>query len=151
MSIFESILVAASIIGFGKAEVNEGKDKQFIDPRIESVVCEYINTLEAEGIEVPNPDIFIVGFSKKMNLPNALGLAYGMDNIYTLIALDPSILNYSSNAKKWVVFHELTHDLFDMRHGSCALMHYGMTGEVTFADLDHAMTELIYILKNKQK
>lgn len=112
-----TIITMASL--FAAQAFSQEADRIYVDPRIEGYVLEYLDIMEQNGVIVPSQFQFMIGFDKRVRYKGAVGMAFGMFNPYSvMIALDPNILYLSHNQIRWVIFHELTHDLFDIRHES---------------------------------
>ena len=82
---------------------------------------------------------------------NAVGMAYGMfvDNVI-MIALDPALLNLDTNQIRWTIYHELTHDVFDIRHESgLFLMRPVLPEYVTSYDIERSFCQLADYLSER--
>ena len=121
-----------------------------VDSRLEQYVCEYIEILETAGIEIPDQRRFMVKVHKKSLPRGAAGAAWGMFKPQmVMIAVDPAALNLDHNQLRWLMFHEMTHDLWDIRHESdLFLMRPVMPEYVTSYDVKFGMQELIMHLKD---
>ena len=125
--------------------------KSYIDPRVERYVEDYFELLEKNGITPPVQFSIQIILSKKHMRYNAVGMAYGMftDNV-VMIALDPEILNLDVNQIRWTIYHELTHDIFDIRHESgLFLMTPVLPPFVTQYDLEASVCQLADYLSGR--
>ena len=91
--------------------------KYFVSPQIQPYVKEYLKLMRDNGIKVKDQDFMIV-FNSKMPLPSIAGYAYGMfKDDFVLIAINPIIWSgLNKQQKRTLIFHELSHDLFDCLH-----------------------------------
>ena len=115
-------------------------------------VNEYICLLEAEEIKIPwGKDLVLIGFDP--GLPsNILGIAWGMD-IDNVTVIDINMKHWprlSEQQRRLLVFHEITHDVFNTRHFETSLMNTPMPRYVSKLKVDSAMQELIKYLNNKK-
>ena len=114
-------------------------------------VNEYISILKNNDIKIPwgNDIVFI---DMNLGLPtNILGVAWGMniDNI-TLISINISTWKYLSHQqKRYLVFHELSHDIFNLEHFDTPLMNTPMPMYLNEFMVDVSMKQLVKILKIK--
>lgn len=114
-------------------------------------VNEYVSILRNNDIKIPwgNDIVFI---DMNGGLPRGiLGVAWGMniDNI-TLISINASSWRFLSDSqKKYLVFHELTHDIFNLKHFDTQLMNTPMPTYLNEFMVDVAMKQLVKILKIK--
>ena len=93
--------------------------KYFVSPQIQPYVKEYLKLMRDNSIKVKDQD-FVIIFNSKMPMPNIAGYAYGMfKDDFVLININPmiwSVLN--KHQKRTLIFHELSHDLFNTLHTS---------------------------------
>lgn len=85
---------------------------------------EFLEALNEYEIDYDKNIPVAVRFSKVMDMTTA-GAAYGMmkDDV-TNVIINERIWKYLDvNQKRWLVYHELAHDMFDMRHFSSPIMH----------------------------
>ena len=115
-----------------------------IDKRVFPIVVEYVELLKASGVEIPFQYKIQVVVKKEVLAEGAVGMAFGMfaDSV-VMVALDPDIFYLSRNQMRWVIFHELTHDIFNIRHESgLFLMRPVLPEYVTDYDVQSGMCEL---------
>jgi len=117
-----------------------------IDPEFSSIVLDFTKDLETIGEDLGQENL---SFSIIMGrLPhNVVGMAIGMHNDH---AVNVVISKYYWNLlnekdRKLVIYHELAHDLFNIRHGSCRIM----DSSFGIRDLDAAIAELMQVIKNR--
>lgn len=133
-------LLTTSLTNASKMEV--------IDQAVEKYYCEYVELLASRGIDIPEQHRIYIGFGQDMP-KGVLGLAHGMfhDN-FVLISLNPVIMNFPEDAIRWVIFHELSHDLFNAPHGSTILMFPALMG-FEHRELSHALDALAEYLQSR--
>lgn len=122
-----------------------------VDKSLERYVDEYFEIMEENNIEMPKQVRFMVKIHKESLPRNAAAAAWGMFKPFmVMIAVDPNALFLSHNQLRWLMFHELTHDIWDIRHESgLELMEPVMPDYVSGYDVDKAMCELANYLKEK--
>ena len=154
ISLFTLLL---TIIVVGKIQdkfrSNERPQTVFINSTLAPFITEYMDKLESEGIDLTwGKDLVSIDFS--MSLPNnILGIAWGMDidNI-TVISVNGRVWNrLTHQQKRLLVFHELTHDLFNVRHFETGLMDTPMPLFVSKDKVDCVMDDLVAYLKFYEK
>lgn len=118
-----------------------------VDPRLEPYVKEYFDLLDTNNIEYNTPTM-LISVSQPLKGTEYLGVAKGMNNddiVY--ITISPKFFRLSIYAKRWVMYHELSHDIFNLRHGSIKLMSKTAPSYVDTNMLSSASKELIGYLK----
>lgn len=154
ISLFTLLL---TIIVVGKIQdkfrSNESPETVFINSTLAPFINEYMDRLESEGIDLTwGKDLVSIDFS--VSLPNnILGVAWGMDidNI-TVISINGRVWNYLTHQqKRLLVFHELTHDVFNVRHFETGLMNTPMPFFVSEDKVDSLMDDLVAYLKINEK
>ena len=131
-----------------EARRNSAPEKFAVNSMIRPYVAEYQMILQSHGIELPWGKVVVIDFTP--TLPSGtLGVAWGMDvDEVTVISINMSDWRHLTNQeRRIVVFHELTHDLFNLQHFSTPLMDTPMPMTVTKQLVDSAMAQLIEILK----
>lgn len=112
-------------------------------------VLEYKVMLEESDIDIPwGSDLVRIKFG--MTMPNkVLGIAWGMDidNITFIEINFKSWIRLTHEQKRLVMFHELTHDVFNLEHFDVALMNTPMPKNITKQKVDLWMEELIQYVK----
>ena len=152
-----NVLIFALVITLTSYGNNKNEDYQsniqLIHPQLESYVINYVNTLEDAGVDVYwAKDLTTIDFSFTMPV-TTLGWALGMnvDNV-THIEINAYSFEYLSySQREFLLFHELSHDLFNLEHFSTLLMYTPMPQYVDQLYINIAMNQLIEHLLLKQK
>ena len=138
------ILLALLLVGCTAKEEKKVDTFYYIDPLVMEYVLDYERDIRSIGLELKNDNVsfsVIVG-----RLPiRVAGIAVGMLNDKAVnVVLNVSIWDSLSRAeKKALVYHELSHDVFGLKHGTCSLMS-GSLREIT----DDMVKELLDTLSN---
>lgn len=139
------------LIGRGRVMYKEYKkpDVVVVNSLLSPYVLEYKAILEEGGVDIPwGKDLVRVTFG--VELPQqVLGVAWGMDvdNI-TLVEINfGNWLQLTHEQRRLVMFHELTHDVFNLEHFDIVLMNTPMPENITKQKVDLWMEELIEYLK----
>lgn len=139
------------LIGRGRVVYKEyhKPDVIVINSLLEPYVKEYKALLEEDNVDVPwGKDMVRVMFG--VALPqHILGAAWGMniDNITFVEINYYNWLQLNHEQKRLVMFHELTHDVFNLEHFDIVLMNTPMPKDVTKLKVDTWMKELIQYVK----
>jgi len=140
------ILLAMLLVGCTAKEEKKVNTFYYIDPSVIEYVLDYERDIRSIGLELQNDNVsfsVIVG-----RLPiRVAGIAIGMMNDKAVnVVLNVAIWDSLSKAeKKALVYHELSHDVFGLRHGTCDLMS-GSLREIT----DDMVKELLDTLTKQQ-
>ena len=124
-----------------------------VHKQLEPFVVEYIKLLEDAGIKLPfGKDLLIIDFTSSLPF-RVLGVAWGMniDNI-TFIQINRNYWNHlNKQQRRLLMFHELSHDVFNLEHFDVELMNTPIPDEylITDAYVNKVMKELIKHLKEK--
>ena len=156
LTVVSLIIVVGLGTGYNSMVKDSGPVKSQYNPNIVAIsydlrylVNDYINTLESNGIKLPyGRDLVLIDFS--MSLPdNVLGMALGMnvDNVTVVLINGNKWFELSDNQKKLLVFHELSHDIFNLYHFSTPVMDTPMPLFVSDQHLDLSIQSLINHLK----
>ena len=98
-------------------------DYEFIEEPYRKYVTEYVETLEANGIDVPSQKRWTVRDEARFFITTTIGEARGMfDDREVMIFIHPLLKLKDENIIRFVMWHELTHDIFNVRHGTTLLM-----------------------------
>lgn len=98
-------------------------DYTFIEVPYQKYVREYVETLEDNGIDIPSQKRWTVRDEPEFFLSSTIGYAKGMfDDREVMIFIHPLLKLKNENYIRFVIWHELTHDIFNVRHGSTLLM-----------------------------
>ena len=119
---------------------------------LQPYVFEYLNTLKKYDIEFKKQS-FIVVFDADIMKTSLVGQAKGMFNdnlIY--VKINPKLWGYlTTKQKRHLIFHELSHDIFNTEHTTeIKLMYPSMSSpQDAFAmNIDKAIDELMKYIKN---
>ena len=94
-------------------------DYTFIEGPYQKYVREYIETLEENGIDIPDQKRWTVRDEPSFFLTTTIGYAKGMfDDREVMIFIHPLLKLKNDNYIRFVIWHELTHDIFNVRHGN---------------------------------
>lgn len=118
----------------------------FIDPLLLPYVLDYEKELKDRGVSVPNNQSFSVLLSR---MPVRIaGIAIGMRNDYAVnVAINIALWkSYTETEKRFLIYHELSHDIFNVEHNSCRLMVTSMV-DVGDEDFNAIMNELANLIK----
>lgn len=97
--------------------INVNDYKYYVSPQIEPYVNEYFELLRDNDITVKRQN-FVVMFNSKMPHPSIAGYAWGMfrDDV-VIVNISPKIWIFlNKQQKRSLIFHELSHDLFNSLH-----------------------------------
>jgi hypothetical protein len=139
------------LIGRGRVVYKEyhKPDVIVINSLLGPYVKEYKALLEENGVDIPwGKDMVRVMFG--VAIPrHVLGVAWGMDidNITFVEINYQNWLQLSHEQKRLVMFHELTHDVFNLEHFDIVLMNTPMPKNITKQKVDLWMQELIQYVK----
>ena len=115
-------LVAVATVGVAVKAYNDANRYKFIDPILVDLVKEFENDMNEAGIFInaSNYNITIGGYLEK----NLLGIALGMnDDRQVHILLNTMVIQRGKNYTRFVLWHELAHDVFNIKHnGNINLM-----------------------------
>jgi len=143
------VRIGVSIIAMVLMTLRPAIDLEFIEPKYRGYVLEYINTLEENGIRVPAKIRWTVKEEPSFWMTRVLGRAEGMDDDRQVdVLLTPLMYRMTENEKKFIIWHELTHDIFNVRHGETILMKPQSGNDDMMFPI--ARVALIKYLKSKQ-
>jgi hypothetical protein len=98
-------------------------DYEFIEGPYRQYVTEYVETLESNGINIPHQKRWTVRSENGLRYTNTIGQARGMyDDRQVLILLNPLLKIQDENFIRFTLWHELTHDIFNVTHGTTLMM-----------------------------
>lgn len=124
---FILVIAVLSIIGCKEKVVEASKVFYYIDPELREYYMDFREDIESIGLEIDNDNI---SFSIVLGRTpfNVAGIAIGMDNKYAVnIVIDIYIWGrLSKSERKALVYHEMAHDVFGLKHNSCSLMSGGL-------------------------
>ena len=116
------ILIVATLI-INEPVVDESK--VFVrDAELREYTIDFLNGLDEYDIDYDKSIPVAVRFSKVMDMSVA-GAAMGMmkENEINVIVNEKTWKYLSKEQKRWLIYHELAHDMFDLRHWSTPIMH----------------------------
>ena len=137
------------ILGLLANLIIEAQNTEWIQPPFEGYYELYKQRLNKAGIELP-VDYVAIRYNTNLKHTKYLGVARGM--------WMPTVVNviisqrwdrYPMAARKWVIFHELTHDIFNIEHGEIDLMEAGLPEWLDSWEVEEAMDELVRFLKTE--
>ena len=140
------ILLAMLLVGCTAKEEKKVNTFYYVDPSVIEYVLDYERDINSIGLKLKNDNVsfsVIVG-----RLPiRVAGIAIGMMNDKAVnVVLNVAIWDSLSRAeKKALVYHELSHDVFGLQHGTCDLMR-GSLRPIT----DEMVKELLDTLAKQQ-
>ena len=111
------LIYALLILLLVSVKPKQDKFTVLISDQIKPYVVEYLNTLEANSIDYKKQNL-VVMFDIGLISQDAAGIAYGMFNdSFVFIGVCPrSWQQLNHDQKKWLIWHELSHDLFNIEH-----------------------------------
>lgn len=145
------VRIAIIVIGITMLTLGDNVDYTFIDAPYKKYVREYVKTLEDNGVNVPCQQRWTVRSEPSLFGTTTIGFAKGMfDDREVMVFLTPLLKFQKEDIIRFVIWHELTHDIFNLRHGTTLLMKptsYGNDDKL----FPSAKALLIKYLKAKQK
>ena len=103
--------------------LEKGIDYTFIEHPYQEYVKEFVKELEDAGIKIPEQKRWTVRAESTFFLTTTIGQAIGMfDNRQVMIFVHPLLKMQKPNVIRFVIWHELSHDVFNLRHGTTMLM-----------------------------
>ena len=118
-------VIGISIIGIILTLLSLSKkvDYEFIEEPYRKYVTEYVETLEKNGIEVPTQKRWTVKDEPRFFITTTIAEARGMfDDREVMVFIHPLLKLQRENVIRFVIWHELTHDIFNVKHGTTLLM-----------------------------
>ena len=112
---------------------------------------EYLTLLNEYDVEYDKNIPVIMRMSKVMSMGVA-GAAYGMmkDDEINVVINERTWKYLNDDQKRWLVYHELSHDMFDMRHFDTDIMHPQTPGtRKAKKDIDFKIKMLMLKIRNK--
>lgn len=153
--LFLAIVLSTISLQLTKKPTTEEKVEKsvyFIDPTLLPYVLDYEAELNDRGVQIPANQSFSVLLTR---MPMRLaGIAIGMFNNTTVnVAINIRLWNtYTETQKRFLIYHELSHDVFNIEHDSCRLMVTAMSGvNDIYEDFDAIMDELANVIKCSQE
>lgn len=132
----------------------KSSSKFAVNSHLYPYVMDFKFTLEREGIDVDYraQDLVKVSFNNAMPY-SILGVAWGM-NIDNVVVIDINFVAWkylSHDQKRLLIFHELGHDVFNLRHFSTEVMRTPFPLKANKLYVDSAIKDLIQYLKENKR
>ena len=141
------VLLISVMTGYSQPKTN----MFYVDRALISYVVDFEKELGKRGVEIDwnYQDIRILFGQLR---PDILGIAHGMNhNTDISIRINKTAWrSLSQNQRKWVMWHELSHDLFNYEHYDLELMMRAVPEYVGQSDLNRVITELAKDLLDNQ-
>tara|TARA_B110001469_G_scaffold121305_1_gene130648 strand:- start:229 stop:687 length:459 start_codon:yes stop_codon:yes gene_type:complete len=103
--------------------LEKGVDYTFIEHPYQKYVKEFVKELEDAGIKIPKQKRWTVRTEPSFFVTTTIGQAVGMfDDRQVMVFVHPLLKLQKPNVIRFVIWHELSHDVFNLKHGSTMLM-----------------------------
>ena len=117
------VKIALGVILAVLSTLEKGVDYTFIEQPYQKYVKEFVKELEDAGIEVPEQKRWTVRTEPSFFVTTTIGQAVGMnDDRQVMIFVHPLLKLQRPDVIRFVIWHELSHDVFNLRHGTTMLM-----------------------------
>ena len=118
-----------------------------VDRQLQPYLMEFDRVMHDAGIDVKYGSLVVIKFvSLRTGL---LGVAWGMNHDVTVIHINPVLwATMSHQDKRMVMFHELAHDVFNLKHWSTLLMNPVKPQLLDKAFVDNAIKLLVKHIKD---
>lgn len=146
------VLIMAGVsvfIGYASA-YGSIRDLTFVDSRYKTFIIEFIDEMEENGIRIPRQQRWTIEEDILLYKVGLMGIAVGMnDDRQVNIRLSPRLRYMKDDAVRFTIWHELAHDVFNIKHGNGTLMKTSSSGndDILFP---MAKREFIEMLKRRQ-
>jgi len=123
IKIMTTFLIIVTTLFFNEPVLKE--DKVLVrDAELRQYTIEFLTYLNEYDVNYDKEQTVDVRFNKLLG-NGVAGAAYGMSHDeYTMVFINPLVWKYlNGDQKRWLVYHELAHDIFNMRHFSSPIMH----------------------------
>jgi Zn-dependent protease with chaperone function len=124
--IAESKMIVKIALGVMLAVVStleKGVDYTFVEYPYQKYVKEFVKELEDAGIKIPEQKRWTVRTEPSFFVTTTIGQAVGMlDDRQVMVFVHPLLKLQKPNVIRFVIWHELSHDIFNLRHGTTMLM-----------------------------
>ena len=98
-------------------------DYTFVEYPYRKYVKEYVKELEDAGIKVPEQKRWTIRTEPSFFITTTVGQAIGMlDDRQVMVFVHPLLKLQRENVIRFVIWHELSHDVFNLKHGTTMLM-----------------------------
>ena len=103
--------------------LEKGVDYTFVEHPYQKYVKEFVKELEDAGIKIPEQKRWTVRTEPSFFVTTTVGQAIGMfDDRQVMVFVHPLLKLQRENVIRFVIWHELSHDVFNLRHGTTMLM-----------------------------
>ena len=103
--------------------LEKGIDYTFVEYPYQKYVKEFVKELEDAGIKIPEQKRWTVRTEPSFFVTTTVGQAIGMfDDRQVMVFVHPLLKLQRENVIRFVIWHELSHDVFNLRHGTTMLM-----------------------------
>ena len=128
-------------------EVDMTIRKVDVDKELQPYLLEFDRVMQEAGINPQYGSLVVIKFvSLRTGL---LGVAWGMNHDVTVIHINPVLwATMSHQDKRMVMFHELAHDVFNLKHWSTLLMNPVKPQLLDKAFVDNAIKLLVKHIKD---
>ena len=124
--IAESKMVVKIALGVMLAVLStleKGIDYTFVEHPYQKYVKEFVKELEDAGVKIPEQKRWTIRTESTFFLTTTIGQALGMfDDRQVMVYVHPLLKMQKPNVIRFVIWHELSHDIFNLRHGTTMLM-----------------------------
>ena len=123
INIMKTFIVIVATLMMNQPVVDESK--VFVrDPELRQYTIEFLTALDEYDIDYDRSIPVAVRFSKVMAMGVA-GAAMGMmkDDETNVVVNQKTWKYLNEDQRRWLVYHELAHDMFNLRHWSTPIMH----------------------------
>ena len=118
-----------------------------VDKELQPYLLEFDRVMLDAGINVKYGSLVVIKF--RLLKGGLLGVAWGMNHDVTVIDINPILwAKLSHQDKRMVMFHELAHDVFNLKHWSTLLMNPTKPQLLDKTFVDNAINLLIKHIKN---
>ena len=118
-----------------------------VSRELQPYLMEFDRVMNDAGIDVKYGSLVVIKFVPLRT--GLLGVAWGMNHDVTIIHINPVLwATMSHQDKRMVMFHELAHDVFNLKHWSTLIMNPVKPQLLDKAFVDNAINLLIKHIKD---
>ena len=118
-----------------------------VSRELQPYLMEFDRVMHDAGIDVKYGSLVVIKFVPLRT--GLLGVAWGMNHDVTIIHINPVLwATLSHQDKRMVMFHELAHDVFNLKHWSTLIMNPVKPQLLDKAFVDNAINLLIKHIKD---
>ena len=148
----KKIVLILGLMTFGMQAQGVSVLKYSVSTSLMEYLKEYIDELDYYGIDYSfgdNLTLEIYDISRVRGEGSVAGIALGMyDNSRVEVYIDKEVWRVSnSRQKKWTVYHELSHDIFNVQHCAVRLMDTTVPDNISYSLMKNSIEELMIYLK----